>query len=213
MLLENLAPLPTKTVNYAWKNSCEICISSYSSINRSVLQEHALFEHFAELWLIDQKLLIKMRTKQTFHQTPPHPYKICSVNNSCLQLSLIAFSTLSFTHQNMPDVLIGSLKAAKADADPQKTLTAPHVAGSNSSFPQLQGFAAVHQHFHRFFNTSLQYVFQRVIILVLGEGGAKTTYTVDTFLLLLYSWSTACGPGVHISVFTMASNVVHPIRF
>lgn len=67
MLLENLAPLPTKTVNYAWKNSCEICISSYSSTNRSVLQEHALFER-----LIDQKLLIKMRTKQTLsNATPP----------------------------------------------------------------------------------------------------------------------------------------------
>ncbi len=186
MLLENWAPLPTKEVNYAWKNS-------YSSTDRSVLQEHTLFKHFAELRLIDQKLLFKMRSKQTcyFHQTPPHPYKICSVNNSCLQLSLIAFST----HQNMPDVLIGSLKAAKADADPQKPLTAPHVAGSNSSFPQLQGFAAVHQHFHRFFNTSLQYVFQRVIILVLRGEKKQTTYTVDiSNITLVY----ACGPGVHI---------------
>lgn len=73
----------------------------------------------------------------------------------------------------MPDVLIGSFKAAKADADPQKTLAAPHVAGSNSGFPQLEGFAAVHQHLHRFLNASLQYVFKRVIILVLQK--AKTT--------------------------------------
>lgn len=171
------------------------------------------FEHFAELRLIDQKLLIKMRSKQTcyFHQTPPHPYKICSVNNSCLQLSLIAFSTLSFTHQNMPDVLIGSLKAAKADADPQKTLTAPHVAGSNSSFPQLQGFAAVHQHFHRFFNTSLQYVFQRVIILVLRGGKKQKQHIPLTHFY--YHYTHGLRHVVHISVFTMASNVVHPIRF
>lgn len=76
----------------------------------------------------------------------PRPYKICSVNK---QLIPTAFSDyisplFSSTHQNMPDVLIGSFKAAKADADPQKTLAAPHVAGSNSGFPQLEGFAAVH---------------------------------------------------------------------
>lgn len=73
----------------------------------------------------------------------PHPYKICNVNNSFQHLSLLPFHHL-FTYQNMPDILIGSLKAAKADADPQKTLAAPHVARSNGGFPQLEGFAAVH---------------------------------------------------------------------
>lgn len=70
----------------------------------------------------------------------------------------------------MPDILVGSFEAAESNADPQQTLTAPHVAGCDCGFPELQSFTAVHQHLHRLLHVGLQQVLQRVVVLVLTQN-------------------------------------------
>lgn len=47
------------------------------------------------------------------------------------------------THQYMPNIFTGSFKAAEANADPYKTLAAPHAAGYDSCLPHGQRPAAV----------------------------------------------------------------------
>ena len=67
----------------------------------------------------------------------------------------------------MPDILIGSLKAAEANGDAQQTLASPHVTRGNGGLPQLQGLGGVDQHPDWLLNAGLQQVLQCVIIFVL----------------------------------------------
>lgn len=82
----------------------------------------------------------------------------------------------------MPHVLVGSLKAAEADADPQEPLTAPHVAGCDRGLAQLQSLTAIHQHLHRLLHVSLQQILQRVVVLVLNH-----TYTQSSSVTVTHS--------------------------
>ena len=50
------------------------------------------------------------------------------------------------THQNMPDVLVGSLEAAEADADSEQSLAAPHVGRHDLQLADPLRLAAVDQH-------------------------------------------------------------------
>lgn len=79
----------------------------------------------------------------------------------------------------MPHVLVGSLEAAEADADPQEPLTAPHVAGCDRGLTQLQSLTAVHQHLHWLLHVGLQQILQCVIVLVLKQTNKNkpTTHT------------------------------------
>lgn len=66
----------------------------------------------------------------------------------------------------MPDIFVGALKGAEANADPEQTLPAPSLVGRQRDLPDAQGFAAVHQHLHGFLLVLRQKSLQRVIILV-----------------------------------------------
>ena len=47
------------------------------------------------------------------------------------------------THQDVPNILIGSFKAAEADAEPQQSWAAPHGAGCDGGLSHCQHLAAV----------------------------------------------------------------------
>lgn len=67
----------------------------------------------------------------------------------------------------MPNIFIGSLEAAEANADSQKPLAAPHVAGRDSRLPHCQRLAAIQQHLDGLLHVHLQQLFQGVIVPVL----------------------------------------------
>ena len=69
----------------------------------------------------------------------------------------------------MPNILIGSFKAAEADASAKQTLTAPHVTGCHLQFPHPLGFGVVHLKFDRFLHIGFKEVFQQVAFLILEE--------------------------------------------
>lgn len=48
-----------------------------------------------------------------------------------------------YTHQNMPNIFIGPVEAAEANADPHEPLAAPQVAGYDGRLPHCQRLAAV----------------------------------------------------------------------
>lgn len=61
-------------------------------------------------------------------------FTITTTTNSSIEALPLVHSA---THKHMPDVLIGSLEAAEADADTQKALSSPHVARGDGGLPQL----------------------------------------------------------------------------
>lgn len=67
----------------------------------------------------------------------------------------------------MPNIFIGSFKAAKANRDSKQALAPPHVAGGDCAFSQLQGLGGINQHFDWFLYTGFEQVLQGVIVLVL----------------------------------------------
>lgn len=67
----------------------------------------------------------------------------------------------------MPDVLIGSFKAAETHASAQQTLATPHVAGGHLQLPHALGFGVVHFQFHRLLHVGLQEVFQQAALFIL----------------------------------------------
>lgn len=73
------------------------------------------------------------------------------------------------THQDVPNVLIGSFEAAEADADPQEALAPPHVAGRHRDLPHVQRLAAVHLHLDGPLHVQLQQLFEVVVVFVLSE--------------------------------------------
>lgn len=73
------------------------------------------------------------------------------------------------THQDMPNIFIGSLEAAEPNADTEKATAAPRGAGRDGGLPHRKGLAAVQQHLHRPLYIDLQKLFQRVVIPVLLE--------------------------------------------
>lgn len=75
----------------------------------------------------------------------------------------------AYTYQHVPNIFIGPIKAAKTYAYSQQALPTPQVAGSYWCFSELQCFAAVYQHFDRFFHISLQQVLEGVIVFVLEK--------------------------------------------
>lgn len=70
-------------------------------------------------------------------------------------------------HQNMPDILVGSMVAAEANAGPQQALSPPHAAGHHLQLTDARGFGAVHHHTHGSLHVSFQNLLQQVILLVL----------------------------------------------
>lgn len=73
------------------------------------------------------------------------------------------------THQDVPDVLIGSLVAAEADTGTEQTLSSPHVARHHLQLADPQGFAAVNLHLHPFLHVGFQNVLQQLILFILVE--------------------------------------------
>jgi hypothetical protein len=71
------------------------------------------------------------------------------------------------TYQHMPNVFVGPVKAAETNANPQQALAAPQVARCDRGLPQLQGFAAVDEHFYRLLNVGFQQILQSVIVFIL----------------------------------------------
>ena len=69
----------------------------------------------------------------------------------------------------MPNVLIGSFKAAEADASTQQALTTPHVTGCHLQFPHPLGFGVVHLKFDRFLHIGFEEVFQQVTFFILEK--------------------------------------------
>lgn len=74
---------------------------------------------------------------------------------------------LDLTYQDMPNILIGSFKAAEADTSAQQTLTTPHVTGYHLQLPHPLGFRVVHFKFDRFLHICFQEVFQQVTFFIL----------------------------------------------
>ncbi len=87
------------------------------------------------------------------------------------------------THQDMPNIFIGSLKGAEANADPQEALTAPHGAGCNRCLPHRQRLATVQQQLGGSLHVHLQHLFQGVIVFVLSE---KKTFKSLAISLIRY---------------------------
>lgn len=59
-------------------------------------------------------------------------------------------------HQDVPDILIGSLVAAEANTGPQQALSSPHVTGHHLQLTNPRGFSAVHLHPHPFLHVGFQ---------------------------------------------------------
>lgn len=72
----------------------------------------------------------------------------------------------------MPNIFIGSFKAAEANADPQEPLAAPHAAGRDSRVPHQHCLAVVQLHPNGPLHVHLQQLLQGVIIFVLSEISA-----------------------------------------
>lgn len=72
-------------------------------------------------------------------------------------------------HQDVPDVLIGSLVAAEADAGTEEALSSPHVAGHHLQLTNPQGLAAVNLHLHSFLHVGFQDVLKQLILFILVE--------------------------------------------
>lgn len=70
-------------------------------------------------------------------------------------------------HQNMPDVLIGSLIAAEANTGPQQALAPPHVTGHHLQLTNPQCFGAVHLHLHQPLHVGFQNLLQMLVLLIL----------------------------------------------
>lgn len=68
----------------------------------------------------------------------------------------------------MPNVFIGSLEAAEADADSQQALAAPRGAGHDGGLPHRQRLAAVQQHLDGPLHVHFQQLFEGVVVLVLS---------------------------------------------
>lgn len=74
----------------------------------------------------------------------------------------------------MPDVLVGSVEAAEADADPDEAVAPPGGAGCDERLPHAQGPAAVQQHADGLLHVLAQQLRQSVVVLVL-PGAQNTT--------------------------------------
>lgn len=79
-------------------------------------------------------------------------------------------TTFKVPHQDMPDILIGSLVTAESDTGTQKALAAPHVTGNHFQLSNPQGFRAIDLQFDWFLHIGFEQVFECVILLVLGES-------------------------------------------
>lgn len=66
--------------------------------------------------------------------------------------------------QDVPDVLVGTLKAAEADTDAKQALATPQVAGSDGNIAHLQRLAAEHGHSYRLLHVGLQQVLQCLVV-------------------------------------------------
>lgn len=74
----------------------------------------------------------------------------------------------------MPNILIGSFKAAEANAEPQKALAAPRVAGRDGCLPDSLRPAVVQQHLDRPLHVHSQQLFQGVVVPVLLQTHVNT---------------------------------------
>lgn len=92
------------------------------------------------------------------------------------------------TYQHVPDIFVGPIEAAKTNADPQKALAAPHIAGSHRRLPELQCLAAVDQHLHRLLHVCFQQVLEGVIVFILGGGEGMKQQSFQLQLLSLLLW-------------------------
>lgn len=70
-------------------------------------------------------------------------------------------------HQDMPDILIGSLVAAEANTGTQQALPSPQVTGHHLQLTNPHGFSAVHLHLHCLLHVCLQELLQQIILLIL----------------------------------------------
>ena len=77
---------------------------------------------------------------------------------------------MAAAHQDVPDVLVGPLVAAEADAGTQQPLAPPQGAGHHLQLPQLHGLGAVHLHPHRLLRAGPQQLLQLVVLLILWVG-------------------------------------------
>lgn len=83
--------------------------------------------------------------------------------------SSICHKVVELTYQDVPDVLIGSFKAAKSDASTQQTLTPPHVAGCHLQLPHALRFWVVNFNSDRFLHIGFQEVPQQITFFTLGR--------------------------------------------
>lgn len=107
---------------------------------------------------------------------PTWPYAflspaVVSQTPRALMSALLAIST----HQDVPDILIGSLVAAEADTGTEQALSSPHVAGQHLQLADPQGFAAVNLHLHIFLRVGFQDLLQQLILFILVKK-ARTCY-------------------------------------
>ena len=85
-------------------------------------------------------------------------------------------------YQDMPDVLIGPLKAAEAHAGPEQTLPPPHVVGHHLQLPHPLGLHAVQLQLDRFLHIGLQKVFQQVTLLILVVWDTRVNAFLSSIL-------------------------------
>ena len=77
-------------------------------------------------------------------------------------------------YQDMPDVLVGPLKAAETHTGPEQTLPPPHVVGHHLQLPYPLGLHTVQLQLDWFLHIGFQKVFQQVTLFILVVLGTQT---------------------------------------
>lgn len=89
------------------------------------------------------------------------------------ELAGFSFVFHSGAHQNMPDILTGSLVATEANASTKKTLSSPHVAGHHLQLTNPHGFSAVNLHLHLSLHVGFQKFLQQVTFFILEDSKGR----------------------------------------
>lgn len=79
----------------------------------------------------------------------------------------------SAAHQDVPDILTGSLVAAEANTGTQQALSSPHVTGHYLQLTNPHAFSAVHLQLHCSLHVGFQELLQQFIFLILVHSNER----------------------------------------
>lgn len=74
--------------------------------------------------------------------------------------------TVRLDLEHVPNIFRGVVKRTESNRDAEQSLASPRVAWYNTDVAQLLQLAVVHQHLHFTIQVQLEYLFQRVVVLI-----------------------------------------------